>query len=239
MKRKSNFIKGIIDGMPICLGYISVAFAFGIFATESGLSVLETLFISMTNVTSAGQLAAVPIITTGGSLAELALCQIIINLRCALMSTSLSQKLDKSIRLFDRFLIAFVNTDEVFAVASGKKHNVKRNYMYGLIITPYLGWSIGTLIGALAGNILPTGIVSALGIAIYGMFVAIVVPEMKENSKTALAVALSIVLSCAFEFLPLLNKVPDGFTVIICAVTASLLFAFIFPIEVKEEYENE
>ncbi len=239
MKRKSGFIKGIIDGMPICLGYISVAFAFGIFATDSGLGVLETLFISMTNVTSAGQLAAVPIITAGGSLAELALCQIIINLRYALMSTSLSQKMDKSIRLFDRFVIAFVNTDEVFAVASGKNHNVKRNYMYGLILTPYLGWSIGTLIGSLAGNILPAGVVSALGIAIYGMFVAIVVPEMKKNTKTALVVTLSIVLSCGFEFLPFLKNVPDGFAVIICAVTASLLFAFVFPIEVKEKYENE
>ncbi len=239
MKRKSSFIKGIIDGLPICLGYISVAFAFGIFATESGLGVLETLFISMTNVTSAGQLAAVPIITAGGSLAELALCQIVINLRYALMSTSLSQKMDKSIRLFDRFVIAFVNTDEVFAVASGKKHNVKRNYMYGLILTPYLGWSIGTLLGSIAGNILPVGVVSALGIAIYGMFVAIVVPEMKENAKTALAVALSIVLSCACEFLPHLKQVPDGFAVIICAVTASLLFAFVFPIEVKEENESD
>lgn len=239
MKRKSSFIKGIIDGMPICLGYLSVAFAFGIFATDSGLGVLETLFISMTNVTSAGQLAAVPIITAGGSLAELALCQIIINIRYALMSASLSQKLDKSIRLLDRFLIAFVNTDEVFAVASGKNHDVKRNYMYGLIIAPYLGWSVGTLIGSLAGNILPAGVVSALGIAIYGMFVAIVVPEMKENIKTALAVILSIALSCAFEFLPFLQKVPAGFVVIICAVTASLLFAFICPIDVKEEYENE
>ena len=226
--------------MPICLGYLSVAFAFGIFAAESGLSVLETLLISMTNVTSAGQLAAVPIITAGGTLAELLLCQIIINLRYALMSTSLSQKLDKSIRLLDRFVIAFVNTDEVFAVASGKNHNVKRNYMYGLILMPYLGWSSGTLIGSLlAGNILPAGVVSALGIAIYAMFVAIVVPEMKENKKTALAVAFSIVLSCAFEYLPLLKKVPDGFTVIICAVTASLLFAFVFPVEVKEDYENE
>lgn len=239
MKRKSDFIKGIIDGLPICLGYLSVAFAFGIFATESGLSVLETLFISMTNVTSAGQLAAVPIITAGGSLAELALCQIIINLRYALMSTSLSQKFDKTIRLFDRFIIAFVNTDEVFAVASGRKHNVKRNYMYGLILTPYVGWSIGTLIGSLAGNILPAGVVSALGIAIYGMFVAIVVPEMKENTKTALAVVLSIVLSCGFNFLPILNKLPDGFTVILCAVTASLLFAFICPVEVKEEHDSE
>lgn len=225
--------------MPICLGYLSVAFAFGIFATDSGLSALETLFISMTNVTSAGQLAAVPIITAGGSLAELALCQIVINIRYALMSASLSQKLDKSVRLFDRFLIAFVNTDEVFAVASGKNHDVKRNYMYGLIIAPYLGWSTGTLIGSLAGNILPAGVVSALGIAIYGMFVAIVVPEMKENTKTALAVALSIVLSCAFEFLPLFNKVPAGFVVIICAVTASMLFAFLCPIDVKEEQENE
>lgn len=239
MRRKSIFINGIIDGMPICLGYLSVAFAFGIFATESGLSVLETLFISMANVTSAGQLAAVPIITAGGSLAELCLCQIVINLRYALMSTSLSQKMDKSIRLLDKFIIAFVNTDEVFAVASGKRKNVKRSYMYGLILMPYLGWSVGTLTGALAGNILPTAIVSALGIAIYGMFVAIVVPEMKENTKTAWAVILAIVLSCAFEFLPLLNKVPDGFTVIICAVTASLIFALAFPIDLKEECENE
>lgn len=239
MRRKSFFINGIIDGMPICLGYLSVAFAFGIFATESGLSVLETLFISMANVTSAGQLAAVPIITAGGSLAELCLCQIVINLRYALMSTSLSQKMDKSIRLLDRFIIAFVNTDEVFAVASGKRKNVKRSYMYGLILMPYLGWSVGTLTGALAGNILPETVVSALGIAIYGMFVAIVVPEMKENTKTAWAVILAIVLSCAFEFLPLLNKVPDGFTVIICAVTASLIFALAFPIDLKEECENE
>lgn len=237
--RKSGFIKGIIDGMPICLGYLSVSFAFGIFAIDCGLSVFETLIISMTNVTSAGQLAAVPIIAAGGSIFELALSQIIINLRYALMSTSLSQKLDKSIHLPDRFIIAFVNTDEVFAVASGKKHNVKRNYMYGLILMPYLGWSIGTLIGSLAGNILPAGVVSALGIAIYGMFVAIVVPEMRESTKTGLAVILAIMLSCAFEFLPLLKNIPDGFSVIICAVSVSLLFAFLFPIEVKEECENE
>ena len=128
MNEINNFKKGIKAGLPICIGYFPVSFAFGIFSVESGLSFLETLFISMTNVTSAGQLAAVPIITAGGSLAQLALCQIIINLRYALMSTSLSQKLDKSIRLLDRFVIAFVNTDEVFAVASGKNHNVKRNY---------------------------------------------------------------------------------------------------------------
>ncbi len=238
MKRKSDFVKGIIDGMPICLGYLSVSFAFGIFAIESGLGILQTLLISMTNVTSAGQLAAVPIITAGGSLAELAVAQLIINLRYALMSTSLSQKMGKSIYLADRFLIAFVNTDEVFAVASGKKHNVEKNYMYGLILMPYLGWSFGTLIGSLAGNILPAGVVSALGIAIYGMFTAIVVPGMKEDKKTACAVLVAVILSCAFEFLPFLQSVPSGFTVIICAVTASTLFAFLAPIDIKEEQEN-
>ena len=145
MKKKNSFTKGIIDGMPICLGYLSVAFAFGIFATDSGLSFLQTLLISMTNVTSAGQLAAVPIITAGGTLAELALCQFIINIRYALMSTSLSQKFDKSVRLIDRFIIAFVNTDEVFAVASGNSKNVKRNYMYGHISVGVLALCLALL----------------------------------------------------------------------------------------------
>ena len=118
---KNSFLKGIKDGIPICLGYLSVSFAFGIFSVESGLTILETLLISMANVTSAGQLAAVPIICAGGSLAELGMTQLVINLRYALMSLSLSQKLDKSVRLLDRFVISFVNTDEVFAVALKKE----------------------------------------------------------------------------------------------------------------------
>ena len=110
---------GIRDGIPICLGYLSVSFAFGIFATSAGLSILETVFISMLNVTSAGQLAAVPIIAAAGSYIELILSQLVINLRYALMSVSVSQKFGNSVRLADRFPIAFVNTDEVFAVACG------------------------------------------------------------------------------------------------------------------------
>jgi len=234
-----NYFYGLKKGLPIGLGYLSVSFGFGITAFRMGIPAIGAILISLLNLTSAGQVAGLTIITAGGTVVEMITAQLIINLRYALMSTSLSQKLDKTIRLFDRFIIAFVNTDEVFAVASGKKENVSRNYMYGLILMPYLGWSIGTLIGSLAGNILPSGVVSALGIAIYGMFVAIVVPEMKENSKTALAVIFSIVLSCVFEFLPSLNKVPDGFTVIICAVTASLLFAFLCPVDIKEEPCNE
>lgn len=238
MIEHNKFTKGIADGMPICLGYLSVAFAFGIFAVESGLSVFEAVLVSMTNVTSAGQLAAVPIMVTGGTLLELAVSQIVINLRYALMSVSLSQKLGESIRLPDRFLISFVNTDEVFAVASEKTGTVGRKYMYGLILMPYLGWSIGTLIGAAAGNILPAAVVSALGIAIYGMFVAIVVPVMKVNRRCLVCVLFAVALSCAFKYFPYLKEVPSGFTVIICAVAASALFALVAPVNVEEGEEN-
>lgn len=236
--KNNNFLQGIEDGIPICLGYISVAFAFGIFARGNGLGLLETLMISMTNVTSAGQLAAVPIIVSGGTLIELLVSQFVINLRYALMSVSLSQKLGKSVSMFDRFIISFVNTDEVFAVASGKDGNCERNYLYGLILTPYLGWSAGTLVGAAAGNILPGAVISALGIAIYGMFVAIVVPPAKENKSTLLCVLLAIVLSCIFRYVPVLSQIPAGFTIIICAVTASAVFAFIAPVRQEDEYEK-
>ena len=234
MKEINNFFRGITDGLPICVGYISVAFAFGIFATDSGLSVLETLLISMTNVTSAGQLAGVPIITGGGTLIELAVAQFVINLRYALMSVSLSQKIGKSVRMIDRFIIAFVNTDEVFAVASAKEGAVGRNYLYGLILTPFLGCSFGTLLGAAAGNVLPASVVSALGIAIYGMFVAIVIPEAKKDRPTLLCVIMAIALSCVFTYVPVLNSVPSGFAIIICAAAASAVFAFVSPVEVKE-----
>lgn len=238
MIEHNKFTKGIVDGMPICLGYLSVAFAFGIFAVESGLSVFETLLISMTNVTSAGQLAAVPIMVSGGTLLELAVSQIVINLRYALMSVSLSQKLGESIRLPDRFLISFVNTDEVFAVASEKDGTVGRKYMYGLILMPYLGWSLGTLVGAAAGQILPPAAVSALGIAIYGMFVAIVVPVMKVNRRCLVCVLFAVALSCMFKYMPYLKGVPSGFAVIICAVAASALFAVLAPVKLEEGEEN-
>ena len=235
--KKNTFLKGITDGLPICFGYLSVAFAFGIFAVENGLSALHAVLISMTNVTSAGQLAAVPIIAGGGTLIELAVTQLVINLRYSLMSVSLSQKMKKSVGLLDKLIIAFVNTDEVFAVASGNEGRVGKSYMYGLIITPYLGWSAGTILGAVAGDILPSIVISSLGIAIYAMFVAIVVPPMKKDRSTAFCVLVSVVFSCLFRYVPVLSKVPSGFTIIICAAVASALFASIAP--VKEEEDDD
>ena len=227
---KSLFRKGLLDGLPIGLGYLSVSFAFGIFAVNSGLSAAEASLISMTCMTSAGQLAAVPIMTGGGSILELIVSQIIINLRYSLMSISLSQKLGEDVTAADRFVIAFFNTDEIFAVASSQTGQVSRTYLYGLGVLPWVGWAGGTIAGALAGNILPPLVTSALGIAIYGMFIAIVVPVARQERPVALCVLIAVCLSCAFEFLPALQRIPGGFTVILCAVIASALMALVAPV---------
>ena len=234
----NSFKTGLRDGVAIGLGYLSVSFAFGLFATSSGLTVWQTLLISMLNLTSAGQLAAVPIITSAGSFFELGLTQLVINLRYSLMSISLSQRLGDTVRVRDRFLISFANTDEVFAVSSSRGEMLGRKYFFGLIISPYLGWSLGTLLGALAGNILPLIVVSALGVAIYAMFIAIIVPEMKKKFKTALAAFSGIALSCLFFYIPVLNKIPSGFVIVICAVLISALFAVICPIDTEEKEEK-
>lgn len=236
--KKTLFLRGISDGIPICLGYLSVAFAFGIFSVGSGLSIWESVLISVTNVTSAGQLAGVPIIASGGSLFEMAASQLVINLRYALMSVSLSQKLDASVTLPHRAFIAFVNTDEVFAIASAQEGRIGRTYLYGLILPPFLGWSFGTLLGAAAGDVLPSLLTSALGIAIYGMFIAIVTPQVKRSRAAALCIAIAAGLSCLFRFLPVLSEVPSGFVIIVCAVISSAVLAFAAPLELAQEDAN-
>ena len=229
---------GIRDGLPICFGYFAVSFAFGIFATSSGLSILEAVFISAFNLTSAGQLAAVPIIAGGGSFIELALTQLVINARYALMSVSLSQRLGSTVKMRHRFLIAFANTDEIFAVSSSKEAHVGLKYMLGLIVTPFLGWTLGTLVGAAAGNILPDMVVVALQIAIYAMLIAVVVPAAKDNGKVAIAALLAIALSCVFYFVPIFKLIPSGFSIIIIAVGVSALMAIFAPLP-DEKTENE
>ena len=231
MNEINSFKKGLKDGLPICIGYFSVSFAFGIFAVENGLTIFQAVIISLTNLTSAGQLAAVPIIAGGGTLIELALSQIVINSRYSLMSVSLSQKLSKRVTFPQKLIISYGNTDEIFAVSVSNNGEVGTKYMLGIILLPVFGWTGGTLCGAVAGNILPPVVTAALGVAIYGMFVAIVVPVAKKEKMTALCVLFSIAISCAFKYIPLLQIVPSGFTVIICAVTASVLFAVIAPVK--------
>ena len=239
MNENNNYRMGLRDGLPIGIGYFAISFAFGLFSASLGISWIESLLISMFNLTSAGQIAAVPIIAVGGSLLELALTQLVINARYALMSVSLSQRLSPSVTLADRFLIAFVNTDEIFAVACGKNSLLGRRYIFSLALYPYLGWSLGTLCGALLGSVLPEFLAKAFAVALYAMFIAILMPAAKASLPTALCILTSIALSCAFEFIPMLSVVHSGMVIVIIAVFVSVFFALLAPVPDNDPWAEE
>ena len=228
------FLKGVKHGLPIGLGYLSVAFTFGMKAVSDGITPLQALLISMTNVTSAGQFAGLPLIIAQASLIETALTQLIINLRYALMSLSLSQRMDKDMNTPRRMFFSFMNTDEIFAVASAQPGKVNHTYLYGLMAMPYLGWSLGTLIGAVAGQLLPVFVRTALGIAIYGMFLAIILPPARQEHPVRVVVVVAVTMSLCFRYIPVLSQVSSGFVIIICAVAASTLGALLFPVKEGE-----
>ena len=227
---RGQLLRGARDGVPIALGYLSVSFAFGIAAVTRGLPGWIALLISMTNLTSAGQLAGLDLMVAGASMWEMILTQCVINVRYALMSISLSQKTDKTVRLGDRFLIGFGITDEVFGVGYSQKGKIGRYYMFGLIAVPYIGWAVGTFLGTAASGLLPQTVLSALGIAIYGMFVAIVIPPARREKPVALVLCAAVTLSCILRYVPLFRVISSGFAVIICAVAAALLGAVFFPV---------
>lgn len=222
--------KGIHDGLPIALGYLSVSFTFGMMAVAAGLPVWVAVLISMTNLTSAGQFAGLSLITAGASMVEMALTQLTINIRYSLMSLSLSQKLDRAVSLPHRLALSFGITDEIFAVAMGQTGTVGKRYFYGLMLMPYLGWSLGTLAGALAGSVLPQWVVGALGIAIYGMFVAIILPPARHSPAIRVVLLTAVALSCLLHFAPVLNQISSGFAIILCTLAAAALGALLFPL---------
>ena len=226
MKLK-QFIRGLIHGIPIFLGYLSVSFGFGIMAVRSGLTVFEATAMSLFNITSAGQAAGVGIIAAGGSLLEMVLAQFTINLRYALMSLSLSQRLDKSFNTPHRLLASFGITDEIFALASVEPHPVTPYYMYGLILIAAVGWTAGTFLGSAAGSILPSAVSDALGIMLYGMFIAIVVPPAKKVRGVLAAVVIAAALSVLIYYL--LPFISSGFSVMICGIAAAAVCALLFP----------
>lgn len=229
MKRQ-DFQYGLRDGVPIALGYFSVSFSFGIMALKGGLSVLQAAITSLTNMTSAGQFAGLQIIIAGGTLFEMAVTQLIINLRYAFMSLSLSQKLSGNVTLWQRFVIAFANTDEIFAVAMSHNRELTFSYMVGLQILPIIGWTSGTACGAVAGSMLPAAINSALSVALYGMFLAVVIPAAKKARPVLLMALLAAAISCILYYVPLFQGVSAGMSIIICTVVASIVGAIIFPV---------
>ena len=135
-------------------------------------------------------------------------------------------------------LLGFAITDEIFAVAMSREQEVSSRYFAGLAVLPYLGWTFGTLAGAVCGNILPSNVSDALGLAIYGMFIAIIVPAMKKDSKILKITLLAVVMSFALYYLPGVQKISSGFAVIICAVAASAVGAACFPMEEDIQEEN-
>lgn len=226
-----GFRKGVGHGVPIALGYFSVSIGFGLLATAGGLSVWQAVLISMLNLTSAGQLAGVNVMFAGGGLVEMGVTQLVINLRYALMSIGLSQRLEEDFHVPARMGVAFFITDEIYAVASSQPERLTKRYMAGLALLPYFGWALGTLTGAVAGMALPAIVRDGMGIAIYGMFLAIIVPPARERVSIRAAVVLAAVLSCALRYLPGLRAIPGGFAIVICALAASIFCAVKYPIQ--------
>lgn len=225
---------GVSRGLPVGVGYFSVSFGFGAMAVAQGIKALEATLISVTNLTSAGQFAGLTLIVASATLWEMVLTQLVINSRYALMSLALSQRMGQKIGLLPRLVIAFFNTDEIFALAMARQEPLTVPFLLGLGTLPIIGWSLGTLCGALAGSILPQAIRAALGVMLYGMFIAIVVPPAKEDRRILGAVALALGLSCLFAWMPGLKTVSPGISIVVCTVAAAGILAWRCPIEEEE-----
>lgn len=237
MKLK-DYLTGMKQSLPVFIGYFSVSFGFGTLAVSKGLEVLEATLISLTNLTSAGQFAGLAVIASTAPIIDMVITQLVINSRYALMSLALSQKMGDNVGLLPRFFIAFHNTDEIFALAMEHKRPLSVSYMMGLGILPLIGWTSGTFLGAMAGALLPESVSTALSVALYGMFIAIVVPQAKKSKPILCAVLISAGLSCLFKWVPYLNGVSEGISIVICAVAASVICAILFPVGDKAEAEQ-
>lgn len=223
-------------GLPIGLGYLSVSFGFGIRSVQLGLTPLTAAIISAVNLTSAGQVAGIDIIASGGSLIEMALTQLTINLRYALMALALSQRLNKRFNMPHRLAASYGITDEIFAVCSKQLEPLDPLYMYGMIFIAFLGWVSGTTLGAAAGQLLPSSVSNAMGIVLYGMFLAIIIPPSRKERSVLTVVIIAAAISILFKYL--ITFVSGGFAVIISAAAASALGALLFPIKDEEEAET-
>jgi 4-azaleucine resistance transporter AzlC len=234
--RSADFRDGLRKGIPIALGYIPVAFTFGLMAVSGGISPLMAIVISLTNLTSAGQFAGTNLIIAGAPLLEIAVTTFVINIRYLLMSLSLSQKIITSTPLIKRAIISFGITDETFAVASLERDDLSFSYMLGLIFLPYFGWAIGTAAGALVCSVLPEVLQSSMGIALYAMFIALIVPSAKKSRAALIVTIIAVSISSLFTWVPILCQISAGWRVTIATVAACAIGAVVFP---REESGDE
>lgn len=237
---KENFKwykRGIKDGIPIALGYFAVAFTLGIVAKNSGLSATQALIATGLTNASAGAYAAFTVIAEDSGYLQMALTQLIVNARYLLMAFALSQKLAPKTSTIHRCLVAFDVTDEIFGISIAQKGNLNPFYNYGASTVSIPGWALGTYFGVLLGNILPTNVVSALSVGLYGMFLAIVIPPARKNRILAVLVVISMLSSFTFDKISYFSNISEGMKVIILTVVISLLAAVFFP--VKEDEQDE
>ena len=237
---KNNiFLKGMKDGLPVALGYLAVSFTLGIAAVKSGLTPFQAFATSALNNTSAGEFAAFSLIGAGVSYMEIALTTVILNMRYILMSCALSQKIDKNTPIVHRFLMAYDVTDEIFGLSIMSEGRLDPKYTYGLIAISAPSWAIGTYLGAVMGSVMPAGVLSAMNLALYGMFIAVIVPPAKKDKTIAVVIAVSMLSSLMFSILPGLREISSGIVVIILTVVISLAAAILFPVcgDKKEKKE--
>lgn len=233
MRSIENLKNGLKDGIPIALGYFPVSFTFGIMAVSLNIPTHIAVLVSLTNLTSAGQFAGLPLFVVDGAYIEMALTQLIINLRYALMSLSLSQKVDKNWKTLDRMILSFGITDEIFAVSSNQKQKVSRAYFLGLMILPIIGWTSGTFAGCVASGLLPYKLQNALGLAIYGMFLAIIIPVAKKDNNVKIVILIAVIISIILNYINQYITIGSGFIIIICTMISAGIMAYLKPI--KEE----
>ncbi len=239
MNWKREFVRGLGDGLPIGLGYIPVAFTFGFLAVSGGLPVWVACLISFSNLTSAGQFAGMNLIFAGAGYFEVALTTFVINLRYMLMSLSLTQRIEKSMGTLKRMLVGFAVTDEIFVVASLNQGPLRAAYLFGLMALPIGGWNLGTFLGAAISDFLPLALQNAMGIALYGMFIALIVPASRDSFHVLVIVLIAVAINCVLTYVPVFSFISSGFRIIAATVAGAGIGAFLFPKEDEDYVKRE
>jgi predicted branched-subunit amino acid permease len=234
LKDRSVFKNGFRDGIPIGLGYFAVAFSLGIVAREAGLNAFQGFLASVFTIASAGEYAAFRLIRENGTYIEMAILILVTNGRYLLMSCALSQRVSDKTGIGHRVGMGFFITDEIFGISIAQKGSLKPSYTYGAALASVPLWALGTSCGIIAGNLLPANVVAALGVSLYGMFLAIIIPPAKTDRIIAGAVIFSFAASLASLYLPLLKSLSEGNRVIILTVVIAAALAVIFPVKDDE-----
>lgn len=230
----SEFREGMRDSVPIALGYFTICMAFGLYVFTGGFDPWVAGVLSATNLSSSGQFAGFAVMLASGSLLQLAVTVAVVNLRYFLMSLSLSQKLARGMGSWQRALLAFGVTDEIFALAMNRE-TVRFSYFLGLMVLPIAGWTGGGVAGAIAGGLLPASLQSAMGVLLYAMFIAIVVPAAKSRMPVLAVVCVAAATSVLLAWLPWVNQLEIGWRIIIATVVAAAYGATVHPVAARRE----